>query len=69
MNPAMNTARAHLENEEKCNEKVTFSRMEFLDFIEWVGVKGVIEKTDSGKESFTLYGNMGNTFTLDVIIP
>jgi hypothetical protein len=49
-------------------EQVTFDRKEFLDFLEWVGVTGETSTTtESKEESFTLFGNMGNTFTLDVI--
>jgi hypothetical protein len=48
-------------------QTVTFDRKEFIDFLEWAGVKGEIATTDSGKESFNLEGCMGNTFTLDNI--
>ena len=48
-------------------ETVSFSRKEFIDFLEWVGVNGENAITDSGQESFILYGNMGNTFTLECI--
>jgi hypothetical protein len=47
-------------------QHITFERKEFLDFLEWVGVTGELATTESGEESFTLFGNMGNTFTLEV---
>ena len=46
---------------------IIFDRKEFLDFMEWVGVTGEVSTTESGEEAFTLFGNMGNIFTLDVI--
>ena len=46
---------------------IIFDRKEFLDFLEWVGVTGEVSTTESGEEAFTLFGNMGNIFTLDVI--
>jgi len=48
-------------------QPIIFDRKEFLDFLEWVGVTGEVSTTESGEEAFTLFGNMGNIFTLDVI--
>lgn len=46
---------------------VTFDRKEFIEFLEWVGVKVERILADSGTETFNLEGCMGegNTFTLD----
>jgi hypothetical protein len=51
--------------EQQQRESVTFNRKEFIDFLEWVDVKGSILTTDDGKETFMLEGNMGNTFDLE----
>ena len=48
-------------------QPIIFDRKEFLDFLEWIGATGEVSTTESGEETFTLFGNMGNTFTLDVI--
>lgn len=71
MNPAANTARSHLENEEEAQERktVTFDRKEFLDFLQWVGVRGEYAEISDGSRCFTIEGNMGNTFTLDEVTP
>ena len=49
-------------------ETVTFDRKEFLDFLQWVGVKGEYVECDGGARFFSLEGNMGNTFTLDEVL-
>jgi len=49
----------------KDNLQVAFDRKEFLDFLEWTGVKGQIATGNDGKECFLLEGCMGNIFDLE----
>lgn len=55
-------------SEPKTNDSITvsFSRKEFMEFIEWCGLKGeIVTIKRSGEETFNFFGNMGNTFSLD----